>query len=192
MTQQAQPQTDPLPQEKLVYPVVGSRRPSVLVWAIILTGGGAGFTLAGLSSYLGKNLLFFSDPSSLIFIPQGVAMLFYGILGSVAGLYQWLSLYWNLGGGYNEFDKNTGQARIFRYGFPGKNREVEITFPLEDIQSVKVEIKEGFNPKRALFLKVKSKGDIPLTQVGQPLPLSTIENQGAEIARFLNVILEGI
>ncbi len=119
-------------------------------------------------------------------------MLFYGVLGSAAGLYQWLSLYWNLGGGYNEFDSSSGQATVFRYGFPGKNREVKLTFSLTDIQSIKVEVKEGLNPKRALFLKVRGRGDIPLTQVGQPLALSTIENQGAEIARFLDIPLEGV
>lgn len=119
-------------------------------------------------------------------------MLFYGVLGSIAGLYQWLSLYWNLGGGYNAFDKQSGQATIFRYGFPGKNRQVELSLDLKDIQGIKVEVKDGFNPKRALFLKVKGRGDIPLTRVGQPLPLSTIENQGAEIARFLGIVLEGI
>lgn len=189
---QASTQAEKDAQDRLVYTVVGSRRISVLFWAIALSGGGLGFALAGLSSYFGRDFLPLSHPSNLIFIPQGIAMLFYGVLGSAAGLYQWLSLYWNLGGGYNEFNSSSGQATIFRYGFPGKNREVQLTFGLEDIQSIKVEVKEGLNPKRALFLKVKGRGDIPLTQVGQPLPLSTIENQGAEIARFLDIPLEGV
>ncbi len=179
-------------EQRLIYPVQGSRRPSVYFWAVVLSGGGIGFALAGLSSYFGQNLLPYSQPSQLIFIPQGIAMLFYGILGSVAGLYQWLSLYWNLGGGYNEFDRTTQKVTIFRQGFPGKDREVKFTYDFTDIQSVRVELKEGFNPKRALYLKVRGKGDIPLTSVGQPPPISQIENQGAEIARFLNVILEGV
>jgi hypothetical protein len=41
-------------------------------------------------------------------------------------------------------------------------------------------------------LRVKGRGDIPLTGVGQPPSLAEIENQAAEIARFLNVSLEGI
>lgn len=85
-------------EDLLRYTVIGSRRPSVYFWAVVLTAGGLGFTLAGLSSYFHRNLLPFSDPASLVFIPQGIAMLFYGVLGFLAGLYQWLSLYWNLGG----------------------------------------------------------------------------------------------
>jgi Ycf4. len=104
----------------LRYTVIGSRRPSVYFWAVALTGGGLGFTLAGLSSYLHRNLLPFSDPASLVFIPQGIAMLFYGVLGSLAGLYQWLSLYWNLGGGYNEFDRRTQKITLVRQAFRAK------------------------------------------------------------------------
>jgi hypothetical protein len=55
-----------------------------------------------------------------------------------------------------------------------------------------VDIKEGLNPRRALYLRLKGKKDIPLTRVGQPLPLSELENQGAELARFLGVPLEGL
>ncbi|MGB5917321.1 MAG: photosystem I assembly protein Ycf4 [Phormidesmis sp.] len=48
------------------------------------------------------------------------------------------------------------------------------------------------SPKRALYLKVKGKGEIPLTRVGQPISLADLENQGAELARFLQVPLEGV
>lgn len=83
-------------------------------------------------------------------------------------------------------------VKISRLGFPGKNRRVEVEIPLEDIQSVKAEIKEGLNPKRSLYLKAKKRRDIPLTRVGEPIALSTLENQGAELARFLEVPLEGL
>ncbi|NEO27337.1 MAG: photosystem I assembly protein Ycf4, partial [Kamptonema sp. SIO4C4] len=33
---------------------------------------------------------------------------------------------------------------------------------------------------------------IPLTRVGEPMSLSDLENQGAELARFLQVPLEGL
>lgn len=178
--------------DHLYYSVLGSRRPSVYFWAVALTGGGLGFGLAGASSYFNTNLLPFSDPASLVFIPQGIAMLFYGLLGSLAGLYQWLSLYWNLGGGYNHFDRTTRKITIVRYGFPGKDREVKLEYDFADIQSVRVQLKEGLNPKRVIYLRIRGRGDVPLTAIGQPMPLSQVENQAAEIARFLNVILEGI
>ncbi|MEO0539103.1 MAG: photosystem I assembly protein Ycf4 [Cyanobacteria bacterium P01_A01_bin.123] len=179
-------------ESRLYRPVLGARRLSNYWWATATTIGGVGFLLAGLSSYFKVNLLPFSEPTQLIFIPQGIAMGFYGTLGLVVATYLWLILLWDVGGGYNEFDKQAGQFCILRRGFPGKNRSIEIKHPLADIQAVKVEIKDGLNPKRALYLRVKGRGAIPLTRVGQPLPLSVVENQGAELARFLAVPLEGL
>ncbi len=172
--------------------VVGSRRLSNYFWAVISSIGGVGFLLAGLSAYLKVNLLLVSDTTGLQFVPQGIALLFYGVAGTLVALYLWLSILLNIGGGYNEFNKETGKLTIFRWGFPGKNRKVELTWDLKDVQSVKADIKEGLNPKRALYLKVKQRRDIPLTRVGQPLPLSDLENQGAQLARFLSVPLEGL
>ena len=172
--------------------VLGSRRLSNYWWATVVSIGGLGFFLSGLSSYLGVNLLPFSNPTQLVFIPQGIAMGFYGVAALLLATYLWLVIIWNVGGGYNEFDKDAGEARVFRWGFPGKNRRIELVHPLSEIQSIYVDLKEGINPKRALYLRVKGKRDIPLTRVGQPLGLSQLENQGAELARFLAVPLEGL
>ena len=172
--------------------VLGSRRFSNYWWATVAFLGGIGFLLAGISSYLKVNLLIVSDPTGLQFIPQGVALLFYGVAGSLLAVYLWLTILWNVGGGYNEFNKETGSIKIFRWGFPGKNRRVELNCQIEEVQSVRAEIQEGINPKRALYLRVKQRRDIPLTRVGQPLSLSKLENQGAELARFLQVPLEGL
>jgi hypothetical protein len=172
--------------------VLGSRRLSNYFWAVVVTMGALGFFLAALSSYLKINLLPFSDPTQLVFIPQGIAMGFYGLAGLLLSLYLWLSILWDIGGGYNEFNKETGDVKIFRWGFPGKNRRIELIFKTEDVQSVKVDLRDGLNPKRSLYLKVKGRREIPLTRVGQPLPLSELENQGAELARFLGVPLEGL
>lgn len=172
--------------------VLGSRRFSNYLWAIVSTMGGIGFLLSCLSSYLKVNLLLVSDPTQLVFIPQGIVMGFYGVLGLLFGIYLWLIVLWDVGGGYNEFNKETGTATVLRRGFPGKNRCIELTYPLDTIQSIQAQIKEGLNPRRALYLRVKGKGDVPLTRVGQPLPLSELENQGAGLARFLGVPLEGL
>lgn len=179
-------------QQVLHQQVIGSRRFSNYWWAVVVTFGAAGFLLAAISSYLKVNLLPFSDPTKLIFIPQGIAMGFYGLVGILFGLYLWLTILWDLGGGYNEFNRETGEIKIFRWGFPGKNRRVEVTCKTDAVQSVWVALREGLNPKRALYLRVKGMRDIPLTRVGQPLALSELENQGAELARFLGVPLEGL
>lgn len=173
--------------------ILGARRPSNYFWAGVTAIGGVGFFLAGVSSYLHTNLLPFSDlPAQLVFIPQGIAMGFYGTAAILLCTYLCLIISWNVGSGYNEFDKGANEARIFRYGFPGKNRTIDIRYPLKDMLAVRAEIKEGLNPKRALYLRVKGKGDIPMTRVGQPISLAELENQGAELARFLQVPLEGL
>jgi hypothetical protein len=79
--------------------VLGARRPSNIFWAIVLTFGGLGFLLAGLSSYLKVNLLPFADPTQLIFIPQGIAMGFYGVAAVLISVYLWLIVALDVGGG---------------------------------------------------------------------------------------------
>ncbi|WP_324281506.1 photosystem I assembly protein Ycf4 [Cyanobacterium aponinum UTEX 3221] len=172
--------------------IIGSRRFSNYFWAIAVSIGGIGFLLAGLSSYLHTNLLIVSDTSELQFIPQGIALTFYGVAGTLLASYLWLMIILNVGSGYNEFDKKKGKVTIYRQGFLGKNRKIELVYDIDDIQAIRAEIKEGLNPKRALYLRVKPKRDIPLTSVGEPMPLSQLENQGAELARFLTVPLEGL
>lgn len=172
--------------------IVGSRRLSNYFWATIAAIGGIGFLLAGLSSYFHRNFLLVSDVSSLQFIPQGIALSFYGVAGSLVSLYLWAAIALDIGGGYNEFNKETGKIAIFRWGFPGKNRKIEFTCSIEDVQAIRAVIKEGLSPKRELYLKIKQRRDLPLTRAGQPIALSDLENQGAELARFLEVPLEGL
>jgi hypothetical protein len=172
--------------------VLGSRRFSNYWWATIVTLGATGFLLAGVSSYLKVNLLIVTDPSQLVFVPQGLVMGLYGTAGVLLALYLWLVIVWDVGGGYNEFNQESGTIKIFRNGFPGKNRQIEIDGRIQDVQSVRITVKEGLNPVRAIYLRVKGRRDIPLTRVGQPLSLTELETQGAELARFLGVPLEGL
>ncbi|MUG94470.1 photosystem I assembly protein Ycf4 [Scytonema sp. UIC 10036] len=172
--------------------VLGSRRFSNYWWATIVSMGSTGFLLAGISSYLRVNLLLVTDPTQLVFYPQGLVMGLYGSAGLLLALYLWLTVLWDIGGGYNDFNRETGKVKIFRWGFPGKNRRIEIDSSIQDVQSVRVEIREGINPRRALYLRVKGRRDIPLSPVGQPMPLQELETQGAQLARFLEVPLEGL
>ena len=75
-------------------------------------------------------------------------MSFYGVAGAMLATYLWLTISWDVGAGYNEFNKDEGIMRIFRYGFPGKNRRVNLVSDLADVQAVRVEISEGANPRR--------------------------------------------
>jgi hypothetical protein len=185
--------TQTMPTASLLrYEVLGSRRLSNYWWAVVTSVGGAGFLLAALSSYFQVDLLPIGSALDLNFIPQGVAMGFYGILGLLIALYLWLVMAWDVGAGYNEFNKTTGMVRVFRWGFPGQDRQVEVSCRIEDVQAIRISIRQGLNPKRALYLRIRGRGDVPLTQVGQPLPLAKIEGQAAEISRFLGVPMEGL
>lgn len=174
------------------YQVPGARRLSNYVWGSILVLGGIGFLTTGLSSYFQFQILPFVDPAKIQFFPQGLIMCFYGTLGCILGLYIWLIILWNLGEGFNEFNLQNRQIRIFRWGFPGKNRKIDLQYPIQDVQSIRVEIQEGINPKRVIYLKLKGNREIPLTRAGQPVSIQEIETQAAEIAKLLQVSLEGM
>lgn len=172
--------------------VIGSRRFSNYWWAVVLTLGGVGFLLTGISSNLQQNLLPFINYEDIQFFPQGLVMSFYGIIALILSLYLWACIGWSIGGGFNEFNKKDGIVRIFRWGFPGKNRRIELVYSLAEVDCIKVDLQEGLNPRRSIYLRLKGKRDILLTRIGQPLTLEEIEKQAADLARFLQVGLEGI
>jgi len=117
-------------------------------------------------------------------------MSFYGILGFFLSVYLWLTIIWQVGGGFNEFNKKKGIFRVFRWGFPGKNRRIDFSYSLSEIEGLRLEIVEGVNPKRTIYVCLKEKKEIPLTRVGQPIPLEEIEKQASDLAMFLQVSLD--
>ncbi|KAJ6829319.1 photosystem I assembly protein Ycf4 [Iris pallida] len=70
-------------------------------------------------------------------------MSFYGIAGLFISSYLWCTISWNVGSGYDRFDRKEGIMCIFRWGFPGINRRIFLRFFLKDIQSIRMEVKEG-------------------------------------------------
>ena len=178
-------------EDKLIrrYNVIGSRRISNFIWAFFILLGSLGFLITGLSSYF--NIRFFAifDSKNIVFLPQGLIMCFYGFLGLIFSVYLWLTILWSVGGGFNEFNKVEGVVRIFRWGFPGRNRRILLEYEINQIESIKIELKQGLNPRRIIYLQIRGKRGIPLTRVGQPLTLEEIELQAAELAKFLQVSL---
>nr|AYR06299.1 photosystem I assembly protein Ycf4 [Renouxia sp.] len=172
--------------------ILGSRRLSNYWWATIILLGGSGFLLVGFSSYSNMSLLPFIKLLDIVFIPQGIIMIFYGTIALCLSLFLWLTIIWNVGAGYNEYNNSKGTITVFRFGFPGKNRKICLKYRVEDIQAIRVNIRNNLNPKREIYLKTKDNREIPLTRVGEPMLLSEIEKQATELAKFLNVALEGI
>jgi hypothetical protein len=161
--------------------IVGSRRFSNYFWGSGLLLGGLSFLLAGISSYFSINLLPFSNPKELVFIPQGLVMMFYGTLSFL-----------DIGGGYNEYNKLENLVKIVRKGFPGKNRQILLTYPLTNIRAIGIKITEGLNPTRSIYLCLKDERNIPLTPVQQPVAISDLEEDAADLAKFLDLQLENL
>nr|YP_009396998.1 photosystem I assembly protein [Spyridia filamentosa]ARW66184.1 photosystem I assembly protein [Spyridia filamentosa] len=172
--------------------IMGSRRLSNYWWATIVLLGGLGFSIAGLSSYLEKNLIPFIKGQALIFLPQGAVMLFYGIIGIFVSCFLWYTILLNIGGGYNKFDSIQKSVTIFRLGFPGRNRELKFKYKFNEILAIKIYIQEGLNPKRELYLKTKDQREIPISEIRGPLSVLEIEKQASTLAKFLCVNVEGI
>ena len=103
------------------------------IFNMIMLLGSIGFFIVGISSYLQRNIIPFLKANEILFFPQGVTMLFYGTIGTIISIYQMFLIHWKVGEGFNEFDKKTGKVTIFRKGFPGKNSEIKLVYPLEDI-----------------------------------------------------------
>jgi len=191
------------------YMIIGERRISNYWWAFIISLGSIGFLLTGVSSYfstqvtenaqlIGSSLIGAINEQDLDistkidFFPQGLVMSFYGSLGILLSLYWWFLIFWNVGAGFNEFNKKEGFIRVFRWGYPGKNRKIDLLYALKDVEAIKVELKQGLDPQRTIYLRLKGSREIPITGIGQPLTLKDIEKQASELANFLQVSLEGL
>ncbi|MFS8029434.1 putative photosystem I Ycf4, assembly [Helianthus anomalus] len=155
-----------------IEPIKGARKTSNFCWAIILFLGSLGFLLVGTSGYL------------------GIVMSFYGIVGLFISSYLWCTISWNVGSGYDRFDIKDGIVCIFRCGFPGKNRRVFLRFLIIDIQSVRIEVKEGIYARCVLYMDIRGQGAIPLTRTDENFTPREMEQKAAELAYFLRVPIE--
>jgi hypothetical protein len=170
--------------------ILGSRRLSNYVWSIVTLLGGMGFFITGISSYLQKEMITFIKIDDISFIPQGIVMTFYGMIGILISIFLMANIFLNIGGGYNKYDKNQDKIEIFRLGFPIRNKEIYLSYSFKEIRSIKLSLQEGLNPKREIYLCTKDQRQIPLTRIGEPLLLSSIEEEAVNLSLYLNVPLE--
>nr|YP_010326694.1 photosystem I assembly factor II [Dalbergia millettii]UNP50356.1 photosystem I assembly factor II [Dalbergia millettii] len=174
----------------------GSRKTSNFCWAFILFLGSLGFLLVGTSSYLGRDLLSLFPSQQILFFPQGMVMSFYGIAGLFISSYLWCTIWWNVGGGYDRFDKKEGIVCIFRWGFPGKNRRIFLRFLMNDVQSIRIFnqstkiSKEGFYPRCIIYMEIRGQGFIPLTRIDENFTTQKMVDKAGELACFLRVPIE--
>lgn len=174
----------------LKFYIEGSRQVSNIFWATVISLGGIGFFLSGLSSYFRKNLLVSSDATQLLFIPQGIILLFYGTVGLVLGTFLWLTVWWDIGYGINEFNLEQNTICLYRNGFPGKNRDISVCLNFQDVKSIKMAIQNGLSPRRQLFLCLVDNREIPLTVSNKFNSLKEIESEAVSLSKYLNVKLK--
>jgi len=172
--------------------IIGARNISNYLIMIVLFFAGLGFFLAGLSSYLDINLLKITDTKNIIFIPQGIVMLFYGTCALGISIYILLTIIWNIGSGYNEFSKEENIIRIVRLGFPGKNRTIFLSYDFKNLKNLKFLIKQGLNPRSNIFLVLKDKREIPLFPAQFLLNPNDVEKKAITLSNFLNIPLENL
>nr|YP_010933206.1 hypothetical chloroplast RF4 [Nitella hyalina]APP89454.1 photosystem I assembly protein Ycf4 [Nitella hyalina]WKT08452.1 hypothetical chloroplast RF4 [Nitella hyalina] len=179
------------PNFRLEY-VAGGRIFISYFWTFSIFVGGFGFFIVGISSYLKYNLIPFFHAENILFIPQGAVMSFYGIAGIFLSFYLLSIIFFGVGSGFNEFNKNEGIIRIFRWGFPGKNRRIEILFFIKDIESIRINSKDAIFPRSTLYLKIRGMPDMPLDLTEEIFNLERIEQRGTELASFLRLPIEGL
>jgi hypothetical protein len=172
--------------------IIGARNFRSFFIMLILFLGGIGFFLAGLSSYLHTNLLVLTNTNEIKFIPQGIAMLFYGTGALGIAFYLLFSILWNIGSGYNEFSKKENIVRIVRLGFPGKNRIIFLSYEFKNIKNIKFLIKQGLNPRCNILLVLKDKREIPLFPAQFLLNPKDTEKKAIELSNFLNIPIENL
>ena len=172
--------------------IIGSRRFNNYFWSLFLFIGGLGFLLSGISSYFNANFLPFVNTNKLVFIPQGSIMTFYGALGLSLSFYIILTLFFDIGSGYNEYNKKENLIRLVRRGFSLKNQEILLTYELSTVQAILVKTKEGLNPFQTIYLSLEDGRNIPLKSAQGPIDISKLENEAAGLANFLDVKLENV
>ena len=119
-------------------------------------------------------------------------MMFYGSLSLAIGLYILFTIILDIGSGYNEYNKLENIVKIVRKGFPGKNREIFLTYPLSNVRAIGIKITEGINPTRSIYLCLKDERNIPLTPVQEPRAISDLEEEATDLAKFLDIKLENL
>ena len=164
----------------------GLREASNCVSAIIVSLGGTGFLVTGLYSFI-------MDSPEINFLPQGVVLIFYGTVGSIIGIFLGLTIRWNVGFGYNEYDKRSKTITMYRKTFPGplkQNKDLIFSLYFSEIKSIKIRIKEGLRPERQLLLCLASNNEIPLLTSGNLIKLEKLENEAITLSKYLNIFIE--
>lgn len=172
--------------------IIGARNKRSISISLVLFLAGLSFFLVGLSSFLHTSLFPFTDTTQISFLPQGITMLFYGSLALGIAFYLLFSIFWNIGSGYNTYSKNEQCIRLVRLGFPGKKRDIFLSYNLQTVKKLKFFFKQGINPRATIFLVLKDQREIPLYPAQSFLSPLEVEKKAIELSEYLNIPLENL
>lgn len=159
--------------------IVGTRRLENYFWSLLLFFGGVGFVAKGLIDLLATKAEQFTQP---------VVMIFYGYIALCLCLYLVCSIVWNVGAGYNEFNKQTREMKLVRWGFPGKYRRIIVTVPFQELQEVSIQSQTfGLQPN-SISISCKNGQKLPVLQTN--LTLGQLEYYATQIAYYLQLPLK--
>jgi hypothetical protein len=168
----------------------GSRCLENSIWAFAMSLGGFCFFMAGLSSFWKINCLVFFNYNEVAFFPQGLILLFYGTLGSIIGTFLLLNVWWNVGSGYNEYNRDMQTVILYRRGFPGKNKTITFTFAFKNIKCIQLRIQKSIELKHQVLMSLADNREVPLIGSDPVLLLQKIEIEALSISKYLNVALK--
>jgi hypothetical protein len=167
------------------------------LWVTVLFLFGVGFCLTGISSYLNKDLIPFQTFSNIKFLPQGILLIFYGTSAILLSYFIVNLIRWDIGSGINVYDSENSVVRLSRRGLPNidtnlkfKQRNIYLVYPFSEILDAELNIINGLNPTRVIYLNLKDGRRIPLTQTNQLTNLATLEKQAIFITKFLKINLK--
>nr|AEJ72985.1 hypothetical chloroplast RF4 [Karlodinium veneficum] len=168
---------------------VGDLSDKMLSLFIII--GGLCFLTVGVITFIKQN---FEDSYQIIpFFPQGMILIFYGTIGILLGIFQNLTMWWNIGWGFYELDNVSKEIFIYRQSYPGKNEEIYLTFFFKDLNYLKVLIvlREDLTPvnsQKQLLLYLKDNRKIPiLTEFVKKISFKEFDYQTVVISRYLKI-----
>lgn len=159
------------------------------LWSLILFTGGLGFFLAGLGSYFQVNFFPLFNSTQLVFLPQGILLVFYGMLALLLSAFLLIWSFEKVGSGFNEYDLDQKIVRIFRKGISFFKNDIYLVYTFSEVQSIELEIIDSINPKRTLYLCLQDGRKIPLNPNTTFVELKVLENRGISLAKLLDVDL---
>nr|QVX29001.1 photosystem I assembly protein Ycf4 [Galactia jussiaeana] len=178
--------------------IIEARKSSNFFWAFLVLFGSLGLLLVAICSYLGMDyLVLYENLYDFPFIPQGATMAFYGIVGLFISFYLWCLIFWDVGSGYDIYDKKEKVVSFLRWGFPGKDRCSILQVPMKEIKSIRIitVVKEEgiftrtFNYYSIVYMETIEQGFIPLNRIEDDWTTLAIAQKAGELGLFLDVPL---